>query len=86
MFQLYIKSNAMSKNILLDTKFFFTEKICFSFAVIKFLPCSCAIYQQFGIRALLLEGYVSWVNPEMETETTFSHVAPPIFDGDNYQA
>ncbi|RVW50135.1 Retrovirus-related Pol polyprotein from transposon RE1 [Vitis vinifera] len=22
----------------------------------------------------------------METETTFSHVAPPIFDGDNYQA
>ena len=22
----------------------------------------------------------------METKTTFSHVAPPIFDGDNYQA
>ncbi|CBI22306.3 unnamed protein product, partial [Vitis vinifera] len=29
---LYIKSNAMNKNTLPDTKFFFTGKICFSFA------------------------------------------------------
>ena len=36
MFQLYIKSNVMNKYILPDTKFFFTEKICFSFAVINF--------------------------------------------------
>ena len=62
------------------------KKFCFSFTVIIFLPCSCIIYQQFGIRAILLEGSMSWVNPKMETETTFSHVAPPIFDSDNYQA
>uniref|UniRef100_F6H5X0 Midasin n=1 Tax=Vitis vinifera TaxID=29760 RepID=F6H5X0_VITVI len=31
-------SNAMNKNTLPDTKFFFTGKICFSFAVINFCP------------------------------------------------
>ena len=54
MFQLYIKSNAVNKNILPDTKFFLLKKFCLSFAVIKFLPCSCVIYQQhLGLSSVL---------------------------------